>query len=188
MLAFDVINLEQYRALQQNAARAHLPEVPGSKLPLIVRSSCGSKLLKLNRQIPELKHPVTHRKQTTQTCSNRQILQKRLRQISKSTSSSSARDLDISATQKMDLPATVNEAVLAKWAPTSNRQWLTNRSYRKQTIKPCLTEARTHIRETAFSCNFQISAAALSCELRFRSEAPRTISQSSNLSETYGRS
>src|SRR5580704_4579401 len=39
-----------------------------------------------------------------------------------------------------------NEPVLAKWAPTSNRFWSTNRCYRKQTIKPCLTGTRTHIR------------------------------------------
>src|ERR1700722_304251 len=38
------------------------------------------------------------------------------------------------------------ETVLAKWAPTSNRQWSTNRSYRKQTTKPCLTGTRTHNR------------------------------------------
>jgi hypothetical protein len=29
---------------------------------------------------------------------------------------------------------------------TSNRFWVKNRTYRKQTIKPCLTGARTHIR------------------------------------------
>jgi hypothetical protein len=39
-----------------------------------------------------------------------------------------------------------NGPVLAKWAPTSNRQWPANRSYRKQTTKPFLTGARTHIR------------------------------------------
>jgi hypothetical protein len=188
MLAFGVINLEQHRALPQNTARARLSELSGLELPLIARSSRGLKLSKLNRQIPELNRPVTCRKQTTETCSNRQKFQKRWPRISKSTSSSSARDLNTSATRKMEPLATKNEAILAKWAPTSNRKWRTNRCYRKQTIKPFLTEARTRFRETAFSRNFRISAAALGDKLRPRSEAPEPRSQSSNLSETYGRS
>src|ERR1700722_14900698 len=185
MLAFDVINLEQHRALQQNAARVYLRHLHGSELPLIVRSSSGCKLLKLNRQIQELKRCVTSGKQTADTCSNRQKLQKRLRPISRPASLSSARDLDTSATRKMEPLATKNEAVLAKWSPTSNRKWRTNRCCRKQTIKPCLTEARTRFRETAFCSIFQISAAALSRELRFHPEAPKPASQSSNLSKTY---
>jgi hypothetical protein len=35
-----------------------------------------------------------------------------------------------------------NEGFLAKWAPTSSRFWVKNRSNRKQTIKPCLTGSR----------------------------------------------
>ena len=42
------------------------------------------------------------------------------------------------------------ERFFAKWAPTSNRQWPANRCYRKQRIKPCLTGARTHIRDFGF--------------------------------------
>ncbi len=60
---------------------------------------------------------------------------------------SSPRDLDTSATRKMEPLATKNEAILAKWSPTSNRKWRTNRCYRKQTTKPCLTEGRTRFRE-----------------------------------------
>jgi hypothetical protein len=188
MLAFDVINLEQHRTLHQNAARAHLPEFPGAELPLIPRSSSGCKVLRLNRQIPEFKRRVTSRKQTVETCSNRQKLQKRLHPIPKSTSFSWARDLDISATRKMEPLARKNKAILAKWSPTSNRKWRANRSYRKQTIKPCLTEARTHFRESAFCRNFQIFAAALGGKLRFHSEAPKTFFQSSKLSRPHGRS
>jgi hypothetical protein len=187
MLAFDVIKLEQHRALQQNAARVYLPEFR-SELSLIARSSSGPTLTKLNRQIPEFKRRVTFRKQTTETCSNRQKIEKRLRPIPESTSFSSARDLGTSPARKMELLSTKNEAVLAKWAPTSNRNWSANRCYRKQTIKPCLTGTRMHFRETAFRGNFRISAAPPSDELRLRSEAPETLFQSSNLSETYGRS
>ena len=165
MLAFDVIKLEQHRALQQNAARVYLPEFR-SELSLIARSSSGPTLTKLNRQ----------------------KIEKRLRPIPESTSFSSARDLGTSPARKMELLSTKNEAVLAKWAPTSNRNWSANRCYRKQTIKPCLTGTRMHFRETAFRGNFRISAAPPSDELRLRSEAPETLFQSSNLSETYGRS
>jgi hypothetical protein len=147
MLAFNVINLEQHRALQQNAARAHLPEFRHSELSLIARSSSGPKLSKLNRQIQESNRRVTYRKQTIETSSNRQKFQKRLSPFPRPTSSSSPRDLDTPATRKMEPLARKNEAVLAKWAPTSNRNWVTNRSHRKQTTKPCLTGARTHIRE-----------------------------------------
>jgi hypothetical protein len=36
----------------------------------------GPKLAKLNRQIQEVEHVVTHRKQRTASCSNRQKIQK----------------------------------------------------------------------------------------------------------------
>ena len=39
-----------------------------------------------------------------------------------------------------------NEPVLTKWAPTSNRFWVKNRCYTKQTTKPGLTGTRTRIR------------------------------------------
>jgi hypothetical protein len=188
MLAFDVIKLEQHRALHENAAELRISAFRYPELSLVTRSSPGPKLSKLNRQIPELKHQVRCRKQTTETCSNRQKIQKRLRAIYRPASFSSERDLDTSAAQKMEPLVTKNEAVLAEWAPTSNRKWRTNRCYRKQTIKLCLTEARTHFRETAFGSNFRISATALSDQLMLHSKAPRTIFQSSYLSRTYGRS
>jgi hypothetical protein len=147
MLPFRVIQLEQYRTLHENIARLCLPEFRYSEISLVAQSSAGPKLLKLNRQIQELKRRVTYRKQTTENCSNRQKIQKRRPSISKSTGFSSARKFDTSATRKMEPLARKNEAVLAKWAPTSNRNWVTNRSHRKQTTKPCLTGARTHIRE-----------------------------------------
>jgi hypothetical protein len=43
------------------------------------------------------------------------------------------------------------ERFFAKWAPTSNRQWPTNRCYRKQSIKPCLTGTRTRTSEMSKS-------------------------------------
>jgi len=42
------------------------------------------------------------------------------------------------------------ERFFAKWAPTSNRQWPTNRCYRKQRSKPLLTGTRTHISDFGF--------------------------------------
>src|ERR1700684_220628 len=44
-----------------------------------------------------------------------------------------------------------NKWVSGKWAPLSNRKWVKSRSYRKQTTRPCLTEAGTHIK---LSLNF----------------------------------
>jgi len=117
MLPFGVIQTEQYRALQQNAAKLYLPHFPlATKLP------SERKLAKLSRQIPD---PLSNR--------------------------SSRRDSANVSTQNMGCFTQKNEAVLAKWAPTSNRFWPTNRSYRKQIIKPCLTGTRTHIR---LSLNF----------------------------------
>jgi hypothetical protein len=188
MLAFDVINLEQHRALQQNAASVYLRHPRGSELPLIARPSSGCKPSKLNRQIPELNRPVTCRKQTKETCSNRQKLQKRLRAICRPASFSSKRDLDTSATRKMDLPPTKNEAFLQCAHTISTRFWSKSRSYRKQTTKPFLPGATTACSDTACSSIFRISTAALSDESRLRSEAAKPFSQSPNQSETYGRS
>jgi hypothetical protein len=180
-----VTQIEQHRTLQQNAARARLPEFRGSELSLIVRFSSSCKLLKLNRQIPKFKPRVTSEKQTADTCSNRQ---KRARPVSKTTSFCSARDLDTSATRKMDLPPRENEAFLQSARTISTRFWSKSRSYRKQTTKPFLPGATTACTETAFRSIFRISAATPSNELRFHSEVPRTIFQSSNLSRSYGRS
>jgi len=47
-----------------------------------------------------------------------------------------------------------NERIFAKWAPTSNRFWPKNRCYRKQRTKPCLTGARTHIKDFGFLALF----------------------------------
>jgi hypothetical protein len=188
MLAFGVINLEQHRALQQNTARARHPELSGLELPLIARSSRGLKLSKLNRQIPELNRRVTSRKQTTETCSNRQKIQKRSHLFSKSTGSSWAPDLDTSATRKMGLPPRENEALLQSAHTISTRFWSKSRSCRKQTTKPFLPGATTACSETAFRRIFRISAVALGDQLMLCSEVPRTSFQSSTLSRTYGRS
>jgi hypothetical protein len=166
MLAFDVINLEQHRALQQNAASVYLRHPRGSELPLIARPSSGCKPSKLNRQ----------------------KLQKRLRAICRPASFSSKRDLDTSATRKMDLPPTKNEAFLQCAHTISTRFWSKSRSYRKQTTKPFLPGATTACSDTACSSIFRISTAALSDESRLRSEAAKPFSQSPNQSETYGRS
>jgi hypothetical protein len=63
----------------------------------------------------------------------------------------SRRDFATVSAQNMGCLKQKNEAVLAKWAPTSNRQCPTNRCHRKQTTKPFLTGTRTHIR---LSLNF----------------------------------
>lgn len=162
MLAFRVIKLEQCRALQQNTAKMCFPEFRNSELSFVTRSSSGPKLSKLNRQIPELEHPVTSRKQTAEACSNcsnRQKMQKRLRPISASVGFLSAQDFASSDSRKTNRPTRENEVFLQSGLTISNRFWPKNR-------------------------NFQISAAA---ELRLRQEAPRTFYQSSNLSRSYGR-
>jgi len=112
MLPFGVIQIEQYRAQQQNAAELYLPH-----LPLATKPPSARKLTNSNRQIPDL-------------------LSDRF----------SRRDFANVSAQNMGCLTRKNEPVLAKWAPTSNRKWPTNRCYRKQTTKPFLTEARTHIR------------------------------------------
>jgi hypothetical protein len=115
MLPFRVDRIEQHRALQQNAAKLHLPPFPlATKLPF------ERKLTKLNRQIPD---PLSDRL--------------------------SRRDFANVSAQNMGCLTQKNETVLAKWAPTSNRFWVKNRSHRKQTTKPCLTGTRTHIRNSA---------------------------------------
>jgi hypothetical protein len=76
MLPFGVIQIEQSRALQQKAAPLFLPEICRTEFPLFTRFSPGCKHAKLNRQIPELNHAVTLRKQTAETHSNRQKIQK----------------------------------------------------------------------------------------------------------------
>jgi hypothetical protein len=112
MLPFGVIQIEQYRTLQKNAAKLSLPH-----FPLATKQPSESKLTKLNCQIPDR-------------------LSDRF----------SPRDFANVSAQDTGCLTQKNEAFLAKWAPTSNRKWSTNRCYRKQTTKPCLTEARTHIR------------------------------------------
>src|ERR1700722_6838841 len=143
MLPFRVIQLEQYRALQQNAAKLCLPQFCYSELSLVAQSPVGPRLLELNRQILELERPVTCRKQTKETCSNRQKIQKRWPPISKSSDFPSARDLDTSAPRKMEPLATKNETVFQSGCTTSTRFWSKSRSYRKQTIKPFLPGATT---------------------------------------------
>ena len=52
------------------------------------------------------------------------------------------------------------EGLFAKWAPTSNRQWPTNRCYRKQRSNPLLTGARTHFSDFGFRALSLLSSAA----------------------------
>jgi hypothetical protein len=50
--------------------------------------------------------------------------------------------------------------------PTSNRKWVKNRCYRKQTTKPSLTGARTHIRDSGFPSLFPINSSPANREPR----------------------
>src|SRR5580700_1009756 len=107
MLAFRVIQIEQHRALQQNAIR---PLPPNASL--LTEPSFGRNFATPNRQIYLL-----FGQDVAAICS-------------------------VNSghwTQK-------NERIFAKWAPTSNRQRIKNRCFRKRTTKPRLTGARTHIR------------------------------------------
>jgi hypothetical protein len=150
MLAFRVIQIEQQRALQQNAAKLLLPNSS-----LLTQLSPARTIAKPNRQISD---------------------------------PSSDGDFANPRWRKTPPPTLKREPFSQTGCTTFNRFWPKNRSYRKQTIKPCLTGARMHFRETAFSSNFRIFVAALSDGLRFHSEALETLPQSSNLSGTYGRS
>ena len=85
--------------------------------PLAAKLPSERKLTKSNRQIPD-------------------SLSDRL----------SRRDFANASAQNTGRLTQKNETVLTKWAPTSNRFWVKNRCYRKQTTKPCLTDTRTHIR------------------------------------------
>jgi hypothetical protein len=114
MLPFGVIQIEQYRAQQQNAAKPYLPH-----FPLATKRPSGRKLAKLNRQFPD-----------------------------RSSAPLQGRDFVNVSAQNMGCLTQKDEPVLAKWAPTSNRFWLTNRCHRKQTIKPRLTGTRTHVRSS----------------------------------------
>ena len=84
--------------------------------PLATKLPSEPKLTKSNRQIPD-----------------------------RSSNRLSGRDFANVSAQNLGRLTPKNEVFFAKWAPTSNRQWPTNRSYRKQTTKPFLTGARTHI-------------------------------------------
>jgi hypothetical protein len=108
MLPFGVIQIEQYRALQQNAAELSFPATS-----LLTELSSERKFAIANRQ---RSGPL------------------------------SLPDFAGSDCQNTSCPTQKNDAFLAKWAPTSNRQWPANRCYRKQTTKPRLTGTRTHIR------------------------------------------
>ncbi len=132
MLPFGVTQIEQYRALQQNAAKLHLPH-----FPLATKLLSERKLTKSNRQISD-------------------CLSDRL----------SRRDFANVSAQNMGCLAQKKEAVLAKWAPTSNRFWVKNRSYTKQTTKPCLTGTRTHVRASLNSTKIAQDFAALSLKTR----------------------
>src|ERR1700733_289621 len=188
MLAFDVINLEQHRALHQNAVKVYLRDSHCPELSLSAWSPTACKLSKIKRQSPELKHRVEYRKHTAETCSNRQKFQKCSHLFSKCTGSSWAPDLDTSATRKMGFPPGENEAFLQSAHTISTRFWSKSRSCRKQTTKPFLPGATTACSETAFRRVFRISAVALGDQLMLCSEVPRTSFQSSTLSRTYGRS
>src|SRR5580704_17272159 len=113
MLPFRVTQIEQHRAIQQKPAPLLLPNICRPESPLLNRSSTGSRHAKLDRQIAD---PVPDR--------------------------SSRRDFTIVSGQNTCCLTQKNDPVLAKWAPTSNRKWPTNRCYRKQTTKARLTEAR----------------------------------------------
>src|ERR1700690_2138313 len=99
MLPFGVIQIEQYRTLQQNAAKLYLPH-----FPLATKFPSKRQLTKSNRQIPD---PLSDR------LSRRHFA-------------------NVSA-QNMGCLTQKNETVFAKWGPTCNRFWLTNRRCRKQT-------------------------------------------------------
>jgi hypothetical protein len=105
------------RIEQPRALQQNAAKLSLPHLPLAAKLPSERKLTKSNRQIPD---PLSDRL--------------------------SRRDFASASAQNMACFTQKNETVLAKWAPTSNRQWLTNRSYTKQTTKPRLTGTRTHIR------------------------------------------
>jgi len=78
----------------------------------------------------------------------------------------SRRDFANVSAQNMGCLTQKNEPVLTKWPPTSNRFWVKNRCYTKQTTKPCLTGTRTHIR---LSLNFTRIAQNFAVSLKIKS-------------------
>jgi hypothetical protein len=72
-----VIQLKQFRALHQPSGKLYLFDLGLPLIELISRR----KFTKLNRQIEEVEHLVTCRKQTTETWANRQKIQKRPWQV-----------------------------------------------------------------------------------------------------------
>jgi hypothetical protein len=106
------------RIEQHRALQQNAAQLYLPHFPLATKLPSEGKLTKLNRQIPDR-------------------LSDRL----------SPRDFATVNAQNIGCLRQKNEPVLAKWAPTSNRKWPTNRSYRKQTTKPALTGARTRIRD-----------------------------------------
>src|ERR1700732_1565954 len=108
MLPFRVIQLEQYRAPQQNAATRYL--------------LASSLLIGL---FPEGNF-------ATRSCPRPGSL--------------SPGNLAATNAQNTEFSERKNERVLQSGCTTSNRLWVKNRCYRKQTIKRCLTGARMHFR------------------------------------------
>src|SRR5579862_8918572 len=92
MLAFPVAKLEDVRRRYQEVRRPPTSAVSGPDLPVISPqqysarsiegSDSGSRCSELNRQIRELKRPVTCRKHTLASPLNRQKMQKRSRALS----------------------------------------------------------------------------------------------------------
>src|SRR5580692_8345348 len=92
MLAFPVAKLEDVGRLYQEVRRPPIPSaVSGLVIPVISKQHLGCSLrtpvsdfrsAELNRQILELKRPVTYRKHTLTNALNRQKMQKCPRAIS----------------------------------------------------------------------------------------------------------
>jgi hypothetical protein len=121
MLPFRVTQIEQHRALQQEAATLFLPEICRPEFSRATRSSSGRKHPKLNRQIPELDHAVTLRKQTAETCSNGQKIEKCLRTFSAFISFLPAQVFAVSNSRNMGRSTRENERISQSGFSTSTR-------------------------------------------------------------------
>ena len=149
MLPFRVIQIEQHRALQQSASR---PFFPNSSEPVSqLRFSSGHDFSRaVTDPNSEWLQPLRDR--ICNLNAGRSLLTELPFDRNFAASNRQIPDLlpgpdfeSISSRNTVCLMQK-NEGALAQWAPTSNRKWTKNRCYRKQTTKPCLTEARTHIK------------------------------------------
>src|ERR1700728_166892 len=148
MLPFRVIQIEQHRALQQNVSRPFLRSSSESVSQLRFSSGHDFSRAVIDPNSERLQPP---RDRIHDFNAGGSLLTEPPSDRNFATPNRQIPDLlpgpDFASISSRNTGLRhKNESVFAKWAPTSNRFWVKNRCYRKQTTRPCLTGARTHIK------------------------------------------